>query len=118
MTKIVKTPYADRTLFKGKNNESLNTSMVFRLLTHMTSSRNVDELMAALEDILQVNFKDCSVTVYELSAARWQGSKNPTQIMCLDCKEEQKPIKLTDSPNLCCFFVEKPAAIRSAQWQN
>lgn len=84
----------------------VDTRTIFHLLKHLTRQTSVTDLVAALTELLIVNFSGVRLTVYELRATRNEYSKLQC-IICLDSIAQSSALYLNDEEDMYRAYLEK-----------
>lgn len=85
---------------------NVDTRTIFHLLKHLTRQNSVTDLVAALTELLAVNFSGVRLTVYELRTTRSEYSKLQC-IICLDTVGQSPALYLNDEEDMYRTYLEK-----------
>lgn len=84
----------------------MDTRTVFHLLKHLTRQTNINDLVAALTEVLAVNFSGVHLNAYELRTTRSEYSKLQC-IVCLDVLGQSPALYLNDEEDMYRAYLEK-----------
>jgi len=79
---------------------------LFKLIKSLTCQANISNLVRSLESLLETNFEDVQLVVYELQAARVDNNKTQ-YFICVDCLGKAPPVNLNENHNFFTAFMDK-----------
>ncbi len=91
---------------------NMEIQRLFKLIKSLTCQTNLKDLINALNSLLESDFENVSLVVYELQSARVDTNKKQC-LVCLDCLGEEESVYLNDEMDFLSAYVTKEEVLKT-----